>query len=68
MGRHTDFTKGDKVICVNGLSYEGQLTKDKEYIALSDEEAGIFVSCPFLTVMGDNGEPATGHTTRFKLA
>lgn len=61
------FSIGQKVIATG--SYNWLLTKGKEYIVTKFEPESytdIFTWPDYVTVIGDNGKPVTGHAHRFK--
>lgn len=65
----TTFNVGQTVISVCG--YNWLLTKGKEYTVIKVEpecrsDNGSFTWPEYVTVIGDFGEPVTGHTYRFK--
>lgn len=56
--------KGDKLVCLCSAGYVF-LTEGQVYTAMGDQEEGIFADRPFVTVTGDDSQPATCHTSRF---
>lgn len=57
--------RGQPITCVSPTGLRARLTTGKVYIALHGLEEGIFSSRPFVTVIDDDGEPATAHASRF---
>ena len=62
------FEPGDVVIAA--MDYGNSVTKGREYVVTKYEppftEPDVAFTWPaYVTVTGDNGKPATGHTYRF---
>lgn len=61
------FKKGDKLKCVTARDLH-DLQVGKVYIALTDEQEGIFEDRPFITVKEKVGTKSlTAHSSRFEL-
>lgn len=63
----TVIKQGMKVECLNASGYN-DLTKGKTYVAVADEEEGIFsgIHYSYIRVIGDFGEETAAYARRFK--
>lgn len=63
----TIIRRGMKVKCLAASGYH-DLTEGKVYVALHDQEQGVFAGMPYVRVIGDLGEEVMAYARRFKLA
>lgn len=59
------FKTGDIVKCIRAVRNERSLVSGKNYTVLKDEEPGIFINEPYVTINGEEG-PVICHASRFK--
>ena len=65
MLKKINFKEGDELRCIRYDRPGIYLTNNKIYIAIRDQEPGIFETDPYITITGDTGKPLMCHASRF---
>lgn len=60
------YAAGELAVCIGARTHPNHLTNGKEYEILYGLEGGVFTDRPFVTVVGDHGQPLSCHASRFE--